>query len=340
MDIKSNLTLLSEAASADTSIDTRVSADRNAIVEAYAAIPTCHESIVTTAADVVVTETANREYFVEMSNLAPFMMDSGIRSISAALNFVAEANGLMPGDVGLIVESHQAVHDTLEAAAKRANANNNPRILESALAKVARNVAVVRKLVEAGYDVKAKSKDSKVCPNCGKATCNCECDTSGKLGGGQVSEGVMSLNEVKTIKSVKEIENKLRDIEKKPEAIDHVVHTFIDYFKFGLVNLVGLGLPGLIFNVVQIFCGSMYRIKGSISDKRVGYNKMLKQIDASIDKYKNSSSDKDKELLEQLKKSKTYIKEQLDKLDDSSAGRSQLYQNTHAETTLLSGGGV
>ena len=183
MNIKSNLLLLAEAATADMKIHTKNTYALDSVREAYAKIPESPEMVVTEAADVVITETAENEFFVEMSNLAPFMMDSGITNIAEALDMVAAANGLEPKALGLCIESQVSVDAMLEAAKKKSEATKSDKPLKSAMAKVDKNNKAAASLMKKGYKVVKKSNSSKVCPKCGKANCKCECDMSGNKPG-------------------------------------------------------------------------------------------------------------------------------------------------------------
>lgn len=175
MDIKSNLQLLSEAAAIDTKINTKAAMRYDVVREAYKAIPEATEAMVTEASDVIVTATSDGNYYVEMVNLAPFMLDSGIKSVAIALDKVAESYGLPDRSVGLVVESQSFVDYTLESARAKAESTGNTKILENALSKVNKNNAIIAKLMSEGYEVVKKTDDAKVCPDCGKAKCKCEC---------------------------------------------------------------------------------------------------------------------------------------------------------------------
>lgn len=174
MDIKSNLQLLSEAAALDMKINTSNDANLDTVREAYNAIPTIKEPAVTEATDVIVNDTASG-YYVEMVNLAPFMMDSGIKSVSRALDMVAEANNLPAKSVGLVVESQTSVDTTLRAAKSRSDRTGNNKFVENAISKVNKNNVLIHKLLSEGYKVAKKSDDSKVCPKCGKVLSKCTC---------------------------------------------------------------------------------------------------------------------------------------------------------------------
>jgi hypothetical protein len=179
MDIKSNLQILSEAAAVDLKNSTAGVLKADAVKEAYSNIEECIEPTVTEAADVVVTQTGDNRYYTEMTALAPFMMDAGIKSIAKALDMVAEANGLEPKEVGLIVDSQEYIESTIDSATAKAKSTGNYKILENAVAKVHKNNQIIAKLLSEGYKVAKKNSESKVCPKCGKAKCKCECDGAG-----------------------------------------------------------------------------------------------------------------------------------------------------------------
>ena len=188
MDIKSNMQLVAEAAAMDIKINTANSNKKDTVLEAYTAIPTIKEPAVTEAADVIINQTSDG-YYVEMVNLAPFMFDSGIKSIGTALDIVAEANNLNEKEVGLVVESQVNVNNNIANAEARAKKTGNYKVLENAVNKVNKNNLIIKRLLDEGYKVVKKSDDSKVCPKCGKVAgkCKCECgDNCGPDGGKSV----------------------------------------------------------------------------------------------------------------------------------------------------------
>jgi len=176
MDIKSNLQLLSEAAEFDLreTDDSIITIDT--VREAYDLIPEADEPIVTESTDVIITNTRDGEYYVEMVNLAPFMFDSGITNIAEALDIVAEANNLPKKSVGLIIESQDAVDAYLEAAKKKSEKTKDPKHAKKAAEKINKSNAAAAKLLKNGYKVKKKSVNSKVCPSCGKVAEKCMCE--------------------------------------------------------------------------------------------------------------------------------------------------------------------
>ena len=188
MNIKSNIQLLAEAAAADLQINTQAVVELDAIKESYNSIPTAEGYCVTEASDVIVNKIGNG-YYVEMVNLSPFMLDSGITTIAKALNLVAEANGLPAKSVGLVIDSQESVNGMLANSDARAKSTGNTKIRENAVAKIQKNIAIANKLISEGYKVvkKGDKKDKNtVCPDCGKAKCKCEC--GGSCGKGSKKE--------------------------------------------------------------------------------------------------------------------------------------------------------
>ena len=189
MDIKTNMALLAEAAAIDANLNIVNEANVDAVRESYNSIPECVGITVTEAADVVVTPVAG-DYFVEMTNLAPFLLDSGIRSVSKALDMVAEANGLEPKSVGLIIDSQDVVSRMLYESTAKARKTGNDKIRENAISKVSKNIAIAKRLMSEGYKVAKKRSDAKVCDKCGKAKGKCECDGANcSTGSAVIAEG-------------------------------------------------------------------------------------------------------------------------------------------------------
>lgn len=189
MDIKTNMALLAEAAAIDANLNIVNEANVDAVRESYNSIPECVGITVTEAADVVVTPVAG-DYFVEMTNLAPFLLDSGIRSVSKALDMVAEANGLEPKSVGLIIDSQDTVSRMLYESTAKARKTGNDKIRENAISKVSKNIAIAKRLMSEGYKVAKKRSDAKVCDKCGKAKGKCECDGANcSTGSAVIAEG-------------------------------------------------------------------------------------------------------------------------------------------------------
>lgn len=369
MDIKTNMALLAEAAAIDANLNIVNEANVDAVRESYNSIPECVGITVTEAADVVVTPVAG-DYFVEMTNLAPFLLDSGIRSVSKALDMVAEANGLEPKSVGLIIDSQDTVSRMLYESTAKARKTGNDKIRENAISKVSKNIAIAKRLMSEGYKVAKKRSDAKVCDKCGKAKGKCECDgancstgsaviaegdKTGKRIAEQVNESLaiiwgdkseyqnlsesqlMAVLETKIYRTKQEIKNAIKDIEKKPDAGDHIVSFFNNWLKFALLN-IGVGVAAgisatpimlIIVFVTTLCCTKILHVAGSITDKKKQINKIIKAIDNSIPKAKKSDNDK---LVNELTKAREKAEEKLKELNDASAGRSKFYQNTRSES--------
>ena len=181
MDLKSNLQLMSEAAISDIQAATSMNLELDTVREAFELIPEAPEPVVTEAADVLVTQMSTGEYYVEFANLAPFMNDAGITNIAEALDLVAEVYGLPKKSIGLIVESAEKVDTILETAKSKAKKTGNQKVAKNAVVKVDKTNKVAKSLMENGYKVARKSKDSAVCSKCGKVISKCTCkDDAGK----------------------------------------------------------------------------------------------------------------------------------------------------------------
>lgn len=196
MNLKSSMQLIAEAATADMNIRTEATRTFDMIREAYNRIPEAPEAVVTEAADVLITETFEHEYFVEMVNLAPFMLDSGIRDIAEALDMVAVANGIEPKALGLCIESQATIDAYLEAAKKKTKETGDPKHLKKAADKVDKNNKVANNLMKKGYKVVRKKAESKVCPKCGKVVSKCKCKEQGLV------ESAQTIQEARATKKV------------------------------------------------------------------------------------------------------------------------------------------
>ena len=175
MNIKNNIQLLAEMAKSDIEAGDNLNKSYSAVKESYENITESSDDIVTEASDVIVNKIGD-EYYVEMINLYPFMKDSGIHSISEALDLVAKANFLPEKAVGLALESQSEIDDFLEAAKAKTKKTKNNSHLKNALDKVDKNNAVAKKLKSKGYKVVKKKSGSKVCPKCGKVASKCTCE--------------------------------------------------------------------------------------------------------------------------------------------------------------------
>ena len=373
MDIKSNLQLLSEAAAIDTKINTKAAMRYDVVREAYKAIPEATEAMVTEASDVIVTATSDGNYYVEMVNLAPFMLDSGIKSVATALDKVAESYGLPDRSVGLVVESQSFVDYTLESARAKAESTGNTKILENALSKVNKNNAIIAKLMSEGYEVVKKTDNAKVCPDCGKAKCKCDCDDNcKKVEEIMITAQEAAILEAKLLKTKGDIVSALDQIERKQDAGDHILSFFFNWFKRIIPNLAGavvkgaaygsaahkaiaagagaadaalvggaasatVALPAAIVSTLAFVacacCTRIFRVAGSISDKKVKCEKILKSIDKSIAAIEKKGGDEKQ--LARLKSAREKVNTKIKELEKKYAGKSKLYQNMHTESVSI-----
>ena len=165
MFFKDTVTLLSEAAALDIKADTEAKMNRDEI--AMACKEMAEVSTFNTAESVLVYDTGVG-YYTEMSHLSGFMKDNDIKSVSEALDLVAEANGLEPKEVGLVIESNEI----LSLLEKAENAKTD-KAKAAATNKANKAIKVVKSLEKKGYKVAKKSEPK--CSNCGKKKSECEC---------------------------------------------------------------------------------------------------------------------------------------------------------------------
>ena len=108
MFIRNPYDLLLEAAGDDLTANTEGCITENAIHESLNSIEEVDEDIVI-APNMVPVIRVSESYLVEMQAIASFMKSNGITSTEKALDAVAEANNLMPKEVGLLIESDDYV---------------------------------------------------------------------------------------------------------------------------------------------------------------------------------------------------------------------------------------
>lgn len=350
MDIKTNLQLLSEAAAYDTTINTKASVRLDTVREAYNAIPEMPCDMVTEAADVVVNAAPDGNYYVEMTNLAPFMLDSGIKSISKALDLVAEANILPDKSVGLVIESQAYIESTLNSARAKADATGNYKILEAAISKVNKNNAIVAKLLSEGYKVAKKNDNAKVCPDCGKSKDKCTCEGCDGANCDPSTKNEAALLEAKVYKSKKELKAELDKLERSPKPIESfgkyavylakalgpAIAAGAAVYKLPIGGIESLGVAAALMLVTTIMdcCTRINRFPGSISDKKVQYKKILNSIDASITAWKKKDSDNAEKMIKKLEEAKTKVQAKLDEVNKASKGKDLYYQNYHTESDI------
>lgn len=97
---------------------------------------------------------------------------------------------------------------------------------------------------------------------------------------------------------------------------------------FTLPVAVGVVAASAAVNIIISCCTRIIRAPGSISDKKVQCDRILKSIDSSIKSWEAASDDKDSEkMISKLKSTKEKVKEIRAKLDKKSKGKALFYQN-------------
>lgn len=153
--IKDSFSILAECAAFDLP-DTKRVVRESEVRSAYDSIEEISEEYFAVAEAVPVVEIQN-EYFTEANFLAPFMRDSGIKSISEALDTIAEANNLEPKSVGLLIESKCEVSDMIEKACQKENSKMKDAVMD----RVDKAANLAKSLKEKGHPVKCKKKCKK-----------------------------------------------------------------------------------------------------------------------------------------------------------------------------------
>lgn len=150
--IKDSFSILAECAAIDLA-GTDQHVRESDIISTYSNIQEISESYYASPEMVPVIKIDN-EYFTETSFLAPFMRDNNVKSISEALDYVAEANNLPPKSVGLLIESKKTVTDMIGDACKK----NNSKARDNAINKLNKATDLVKNLKDKGYPCKRKKK--------------------------------------------------------------------------------------------------------------------------------------------------------------------------------------
>lgn len=113
--IKDTFSILAECAAIDLPNTERVVRESQ-IISDYESIEEAETDYVVVAEMVPVVQ-IGEEYFTEAQFLAPFMRDAGIKSMTEALDAVAESNNLPEKSVGLLIESSKDVNKFISKAA-------------------------------------------------------------------------------------------------------------------------------------------------------------------------------------------------------------------------------
>ena len=158
--------------------------------------------------------------------------------------------------------------------------------------------------------------------------------------------------ESKLIKNKQQLKAELDRIEKGPKGIQKlgdaalyalkstapsigtvaagVGATAVAGIPFTLPVAVGVVAAAAAINIIISCCTRIIRAPGSISDKKVQCDRILKSIDSSIKSWEAASDDKDSEkMISKLKSTKEKVKEIRAKLDKKSKGKGLFYQNNY-----------
>jgi hypothetical protein len=153
MFIKDPLTLLAECATSDLVSSTELSVEEASIINRYNSIEEASR-IIRYDADVVPVVNIDGQYYTEMNWLSAYMNSNEIKSITEALDNVAESNKLPAHSVGLLIESSDGVAAIINKAITGAKKNK-------ALGKVAKSETLAEKLKKNGYPIKRKKSSKK-----------------------------------------------------------------------------------------------------------------------------------------------------------------------------------
>ena len=157
---KDAMSLLAECAVQDLSVNTEGAIKESTIRSTYSNIPEVSEESVFEA-QMVPVQKIGEDYMVEAYSIYPFMNSYGIKAMSEALDYVAEANNLPPKSVGLLIESQECVTDMIDCAITAAKESGNQKQKTGALAKVGKVEKLADALQKAGYKVKKKCSKCK-----------------------------------------------------------------------------------------------------------------------------------------------------------------------------------
>lgn len=167
--VKDSLSLLIECAESDLKTNTKSIIRESSIRSGYESIPKASQFI-RYDANIVPVISLDGEYYTEMNFLYPFMQSNGIKSISEALDLVAEANELPKNAVGLLIESCDSVNGCIDEAIKKGGKNK-----DSVFTKIGKALDLKDKLKAKGKKIKTKKECNETCSNCGKPVSECKC---------------------------------------------------------------------------------------------------------------------------------------------------------------------
>lgn len=162
MFIHDTYSLLAEAAAMDLSANTEGVLTESEIDTRMKNIDEVSEDIIYTA-EMVTVIAVDESYLTDINALMPFMKTNGLKSVGEALDMVAEANGMPPKSIGLLVESDAYVDALLEKACAKKTKEGKNKILD----KIKKATDLSDKLKKKGYTVKKKkSLDEDCCKEC------------------------------------------------------------------------------------------------------------------------------------------------------------------------------
>lgn len=186
------------------------------------------------------------------------------------------------------------------------------------------------------------------------------------------SDDLEFINEAKILKTKTDIENALDEIERHQGAGDHILSFFFNWIKTALPGMAGstvssiaiqtaankaaasgAGLFGtiaaargaaasimipasavtMIAFVACACCTRIFRVAGSISDKKVKCNKILASIDKSIITLRKKGGNEKQ--IKRLEEAREKVNDKIKELNEKYKGKSKLYQNIHSESTEL-----
>ena len=152
--IKDSFSILAECAAIDLP-DTRRVVKESEMRSEYENIEEAAEFYAVTAEMVPVVKLGD-EYYTEAQFLAPFMRDAEIKSMTEALDCIAEANKLPAKTVGLVIESNCAVTEMIEKACQKESAKAKDIVMN----KIGKAADLANSLKSKGYPI-IRKKDKK-----------------------------------------------------------------------------------------------------------------------------------------------------------------------------------
>lgn len=153
--IKDSFSILAECAAIDLP-DTRRVVRESEVRSDYENIEEAESNYTATAVMVPVVQ-IGKEYYTESQFMAPFMRDAEIKSMTEALDAIAEANGLPEKSVGLLVESESNVTGMIERACQKESGKAKDVVMD----KIGKATDLVKNLKSKGYPVKRKPNKKK-----------------------------------------------------------------------------------------------------------------------------------------------------------------------------------